>query len=91
MEDTLKLILEELKELRTGQKELREIVDAIRHRQEETDAKLDSLSMDVHKIHGELSSIKSGQERHEKILVSLSMRSLEQETEIRDLQKASTS
>lgn len=34
------------------------IVRAIRDRQAETDAKLDALSMDVHKLHGEVACIK---------------------------------
>lgn len=64
------------------------IVRAIRDRQEETDAKLDALSMDVHKLHGEVASIKEGQERHEKILEKLSLRSIEQEADIRELKLA---
>lgn len=64
------------------------IVRAIRDRQEETDAKLDELSMDVHKLHGEIASIKEDQERHEKILEKLSLRSIEQEADIRELKLA---
>lgn len=64
------------------------IVRAIRDRQDETDAKLDALSMDVHKLHGELSSLKEGQERHEKILEKLSIRSLEHEADIREIKLA---
>ncbi|WP_260842602.1 hypothetical protein [Siminovitchia fortis] len=43
--------------------------------------------MDVHKVHGEIASLKHGQERQDKILESLAMRSLEQETELRDLKR----
>lgn len=64
------------------------LVRAIRDRQEETDAKLDALSMDVHKLHGEVASIKEGQERHEKILEKLSLRSIEQEADIHELKLA---
>ena len=64
------------------------IVRAIRDRQEETDAKLDALSMDVHKLHGELTHLKEGQERHERILEKLSLRSIEQETDISALRRA---
>lgn len=64
------------------------IVRAIRDRQEETDAKLDALSIDVHKLHGEIASIKEDQERHEKILEKLSLRSIEQEADIRELKLA---
>ncbi|WP_416876582.1 hypothetical protein, partial [Kitasatospora sp. SC0581] len=38
--------------------ELYQIVRAIRDRQEETDAKLDALSMDVHHAHGEIAGVK---------------------------------
>ncbi|GAA0407833.1 hypothetical protein [Paenibacillus motobuensis] len=64
------------------------IVRAIRDRQEETDSKLDALSMDVHKLHGELTHLKEGQERHERILEKLSLRSIEQETDISALRRA---
>ncbi|MNP83219.1 hypothetical protein D3C76_1821030 [compost metagenome] len=63
--------------MQTQLSETNSIVRAIRDRQEESDAKLDALSMDVHKQHGELSSLKEGQERHEKILEKLSLRSIE--------------
>jgi len=55
----LNQILNELKSLNTrmstlevGQSELHQITSAIRDRQEETDAKLEALSMDVNKTHG---------------------------------------
>jgi len=64
------------------------VVRAIRDRHEETDAKLDALSMDVHKLHGELTHLKEGQERHERILEKLSLRSIEQETDISALRRA---
>ncbi|MEK4513111.1 hypothetical protein [Paenibacillus sp. FSL K6-2524] len=64
------------------------IVRAIRDRQDETDAKLDALSMDVHKLHGELIFLKEGQERHERILERLSLRSIEHEAEISGLRRA---
>ncbi|MEK0285313.1 hypothetical protein P5F76_01075, partial [Caldifermentibacillus hisashii] len=38
--------------------ETNQIVRAIRDRQDETDAKLDALSIDVHKLHGELNFVK---------------------------------
>lgn len=44
--------------LESGQKELHQIVRSIRDRQETTDAKLDSLTMEVHKVHGEVTTIK---------------------------------
>lgn len=55
----LNQILGELKSMNTrlgslesGQSELHHITTAIRDRQEETDAKLEALTMDVNKIHG---------------------------------------
>ncbi|WP_096198882.1 hypothetical protein [Bacillus sp. FJAT-45350] len=41
------------------QKELYQLVRAIHDRHEETDAKLDSLTMDVHNLHGEVTSMKN--------------------------------
>lgn len=38
-----------------------QIIKAIHHRQEETDAKLDNIAMDVHKLHGEVATLKDGQ------------------------------
>ncbi|OAB34166.1 hypothetical protein [Paenibacillus glacialis] len=57
--EALKPIQEEMKTMNTrigslesGQSELHQITSAIRDRQEETDAKLEALSMDVNKIQG---------------------------------------
>ncbi len=77
---------QELMQVQLG--ETNAIVRAIRDRQDETDAKLDALSMDVHKVHGELSSVKSTQDRHEKILDKLATRSIEQEADIHQLKLA---
>lgn len=51
-EQILNQILEELQSLKSGQSELHQITSAIRNRQEETDAKLETLSMNVNKIQG---------------------------------------
>jgi hypothetical protein len=51
MSDKLDLILDQLKELT-------QMVSAVRHRQEEMDAKLEALTMDSAKIHGEVVAIK---------------------------------
>lgn len=83
----LQQILTELQSIKSQLDENTQITKTIRDRQEETDAKLENLSMDVHKIKGELLSLKEGQERQDKILESLAMRSLEQETELRDLKR----
>ncbi|MFZ2462943.1 MAG: hypothetical protein WAW77_04830 [Caldibacillus thermoamylovorans] len=94
MQTEIKSMKSEIKDIKESQylmqtqlNETNEIVRAIRHRQEETDAKLDALSMDVHKLHGEVLSLKDGQERQERILEKLSLRSIEQEAEIRDLKR----
>ena len=52
--DKLDLILRKLEALEEGQKELSQISRAIRDRQEETDAKLEAMAMDVHKLHGKV-------------------------------------
>jgi peptidoglycan hydrolase CwlO-like protein len=49
--DKLDLILK-------GIKELQQITRAIYDRQEETDAKLEALASDVHKLHGEITAIR---------------------------------
>jgi len=56
--EELKLIREEQEALKNGQKELYDLVNALLHRQEETDAKLESLTMDVHRMHGEITAMK---------------------------------
>ncbi|NWL89614.1 hypothetical protein DMN77_18870 [Paenibacillus sp. 79R4] len=88
----LDLILQKLESLESGQAELQQITSAIRDRQEETDAKLEALSMDVHQLHGVVVAIKENidelnksQQRQDKILETLAVRSLEQETDIRHL------
>ncbi|WP_318614195.1 hypothetical protein [Sporosarcina sp. YIM B06819] len=65
MDKKLDLILQKLvtlesgqNNLKTGQQELKEIVVALLDRHEETEAKLENLSMDVHKMHGDVTSIK---------------------------------
>lgn len=44
--------------MKSGNSELKAIVDSIRDRQEETDAKLDSMAMDTHKMHGDILAVK---------------------------------
>ncbi|MBD2868398.1 hypothetical protein [Paenibacillus arenilitoris] len=76
-----------MESLESGQKELNLIVTAIRDRQDEADARFEALSFDIHRILGELSELKKGQERQDKILEALALRSLEQETDIRELKR----
>lgn len=83
MESKLDLILQKLDVL----DEVKEIVTSLRERHEVTNAKLDALSMSLHEITGEVTSLKQGQERQDKILESLALRSLEQETDLRDLKR----
>ncbi|MFM9279643.1 hypothetical protein [Paenibacillus jiagnxiensis] len=54
LEEGQKALEEGQKALEEGQKELNQISRAIRDRQEETDAKLDAMAMDVHKLHGKV-------------------------------------
>ena len=75
-----------------------EMIRAIYDRQEETDARQEALTMDFHKLHGEVASIKEeqtlhseilkqladGQTRQERILERLSLRSIEQEAKLID-------
>jgi len=58
MEQKLDLILQKLETLEVGQNEIQQVVKAIHNRQEVTDAKLESLTMDVHKIHGSIGALK---------------------------------
>ena len=57
MSEKLDLILEKLSLLESKVNENIEITKALRDRQEETDAKLEALSMDVHKMHGDLARL----------------------------------
>ena len=87
-EERLDRFEQRLDNLDAGLKELFQLTKAIIHRQEMTDAKLEALTLDVHKIYGMMVSFQASQERQDKILEMLSLRSLEQEGEIRDLRRA---
>ncbi len=71
--DKLDLILEQLKELKL-------ITSAVINRVDESDAKIDALSMDLHKVVGQVTAIQESQERHERLLEKLALRSIEHET-----------
>lgn len=58
IQEALKPIKEELKTIKTQLDENTQITKSILHRQNETDAKMDSISIDVHKVHGELTFVK---------------------------------
>ncbi|MBW7651824.1 hypothetical protein [Anoxybacillus sp. ST4] len=51
-------IREEQQALKNGQKELYDLMNALLHRQDETDAKLEALTMDVHHMRGEMAAMK---------------------------------
>ncbi|GBF76268.1 hypothetical protein PA598K_04723 [Paenibacillus sp. 598K] len=78
--DKLDLILEQLQEINS-------IFSAVRNRVDETDAKMDSVSMDLHKVLGYVTALQDGQERHERLLERLALRSIEQETLLENYQK----
>ncbi|WP_373231761.1 hypothetical protein [Cohnella sp.] len=71
--DKLDLILEQLKELKL-------ITSAVVNRIDESDAKINAISLDIHKIVGQVTAIQESQERHERLLEKLVLRSIEQET-----------
>lgn len=64
--DKLDLILEQIKELNF-------ITSAIRNRIDESDAKIDALAMDVHKVIGQVTAIQGSQERYERRLEKLAL------------------
>ncbi|XWN51302.1 hypothetical protein L0P96_08680 [Anoxybacillus flavithermus] len=51
-------IREEQQALKNGQKELYDLMNALLHPQDETDAKLEALTMDVHHMRGEMTAMK---------------------------------
>ena len=57
MEKTLQLILQKLESLESQTTENTQLLKAVINRQEETDAKLDNMAMDIHKLHGEVTSL----------------------------------
>lgn len=60
--------------------ELQQMARALRDGQEELKAQMESMSLDIHKLVGR-------QTRQENIISTLSMRSIEQESELRQLKK----
>ncbi|PWA12061.1 hypothetical protein DCC39_07970 [Pueribacillus theae] len=85
--DKLDLILSELKNIKSEQERHSDLLHQLIKTVGATNTKLESTESNVHRLHDELSSLKQGQERQDKILESLAMRSLEQETELRDLKR----
>ncbi|MGG4452668.1 hypothetical protein [Brevibacillus porteri] len=75
---------EKLDILIEGMNELRLVAHALMDRQDELDAKIDALTMDVHLLKAEVAELKQdvaelkeGQDRHERILETLALRALE--------------
>ena len=66
LHDGQKCLEKEQAYLKSGLKELNELMTALLYRQDETDAKLEALAMDVHNIHGEIASLKQGLHKLEK-------------------------
>ena len=49
--------------------------------------KLDSMALDLNRVVGDISSLKDGQERQDRILESLAVKTLEQDSYIRDFKR----
>ncbi|EJL26929.1 hypothetical protein [Brevibacillus sp. BC25] len=75
---------EKLDILIEGMNELRLVAHALMDRQDELDAKMEALTMDVHQLKNDVAELKQdvaelkeGQDRHERILETLALRALE--------------
>ncbi|MBY0087959.1 MULTISPECIES: hypothetical protein [Brevibacillus] len=75
---------EKLDILVEGMNELRLVAHALMDRQDEFDAKMEALTMDVHQLKADVAELKQdvaelkeGQDRHERILETLALRALE--------------
>lgn len=83
--DKLDLILSKLDKVDDRLSKVENRLDKL----EEKIDKLEALTLDVHKIYGMMTSFKESQDRQDKILEALALRSLEQETDIRELKRIS--
>ncbi|MBG9941402.1 hypothetical protein ABE237_05450 [Brevibacillus formosus] len=75
---------EKLDILIEGMNELRLVAHALMDRQDELDAKMEALTLDVHQLKADVAELKQdvaelkeGQDRHERILETLALRALE--------------
>ncbi|MED1782748.1 hypothetical protein P4V43_13080 [Brevibacillus fortis] len=75
---------EKLDILIEGMNELRLVAHALMDRQDELDAKMEALTMEVHQLKNDVAELKQdvaelkeGQDRHERILETLALRALE--------------
>lgn len=66
--------------------ETKEILLAIKHSVEMMDAKITRMERDISELKSDSAELKAGQLRQLRLLETLSLRSLEQETIVRDLQ-----
>jgi len=73
--------------MQTQLKETNEMVHAIHHRQEETDANLEAISANVQYMMGDIKELKEGQKKQDKTLEGLSRRSVDHETDIHSLKR----
>ncbi|CAM4371956.1 hypothetical protein L1N85_07875 [Paenibacillus alkaliterrae] len=87
----LKEIAANIGGLESGLSEIKQIATAIRDRQEETITQPEVLDHDFHRIIEEISELKRGLARQEKIVGALAVRSLEQESHIRELRGLTSS
>jgi chromosome segregation ATPase len=60
LKEDIQSLKEDVLSLKSGQSELYQLVRVIHDRQEESDARIEALSMDVHQVIGELTSLKQG-------------------------------
>ncbi|WP_409344481.1 hypothetical protein [Paenibacillus sp. MBLB4367] len=61
IQNDVEVLKTDVNSLLAGQSELYQIYRALRERQDESDAKLDAMAMDVHRMHGDITSLKDGQ------------------------------
>ncbi|RKD24645.1 hypothetical protein BEP19_09735 [Ammoniphilus oxalaticus] len=87
MKEELKPIEKRLGAIELRQDGMREEQSALIQNQASSNAMLKALVDDVNYIKGDVTALKEGQDRQNKVLESLALRSLEQETDIRDLKR----
>jgi len=61
IENDVQELKTDIHSLKSGQSEFYQIYRALRDRQDESDAKLDGMAMDVHRMQGDVTALKEGQ------------------------------
>lgn len=87
----LKFMREELSSVKSQTEENTQLLQAVIHRQEESDAKIDNMAMDVHKLHGEVAAVKDQTATNTELkapLDSVIARVADLETDIKIMKKA---